>query len=41
MSNLTEVLEREQVSLVLYFLVVGVEEVELHTAELGALTTVG
>ena len=41
MSNLTEVLEREQVSLVLYLLVVGVEEVELHTAELGALTTVG
>ena len=41
MGALVHVLERQQMTLMLYLLSVGIQQVEPHTAELGAGTTVG
>ena len=40
-GRLVEVLQRQQVALVLEFVAIGIEEVELHAAHLCAGTTVG
>ena len=40
MIYLAEILQRQQMTLMLYFLLIGIYEIEFHSAELSTLTTV-